>query len=192
MADTDTDAVDVIVLDIGLPGEDGISIARRMRSESGVPLIFLSGYSSEDMIVKGLALGADNYITKPFQSKVLVARIENALQRKTQHLKASRRALQVGAITFDVPRRVLIHADGRRAILTEKEARILAALANAENQTLSRDALWQSLFGRKWDCETRVLEVHISHLRGKLARIGCDRKTITSLRGLGYRLYPPS
>jgi DNA-binding response OmpR family regulator len=186
-------ALMAIVLDIGLAGEDGMAVARQIRSESSVPLIFLSGYSSEDMIVKGLALGADDYVTKPCQSKVLVARIENALRRKMQHQSvAPAPSLKIGAITFDVGRRVLIHSEGRRSTLTEKESRILAALALADNQSLSRDALYKSVFGREWDCEIRVLEVHISHLRRKLNWIGCDKGTIASLRGLGYRLYPPS
>ncbi len=184
--------VDVIVLDIGLAGENGLTIARQIRTESSIPLIFLSGYSSENMIVKGLTLGADDYVTKPCPSKVLVARIENALRRKAMRQKASRLYLKVGAITFDEGRRVLIHADGRRSTLTEAESRILAALARAENQTLSRDALYQRVFGREWDCETRKLEVHISNLRGKLTRVGGDKKTIVSFRGRGYHLYPPS
>ena len=188
----DIGGVDVIVLDIGLAGENGLTIARQIRSESSIPLIFLSGYSSDNMIVKGLALGADDYITKPCPSNVLVARIENALRRIRLRQTDSQLRLKIGVIVFDEGMRVLIHADGRRSTLTETESRILAALARAENQTLSRDALYQSVFGREWDCEIRILEVHISHLRRKLSSIGSNRRTIASLRGLGYRLYLPS
>lgn len=185
-------SVDVVLLDIGLGSENGLSIARRIRSESGVPLIFLSGFSSEDMIVKGLALGADDYITKPCSSKVLVARIENALRRKPWCQAAVRDDLPIGEVMFDVRRRSLTHADGRHVILTEKEAYILEALAQAPNQTLSRDALYRCILGREWDCETRVLEVHVSNLREKLTWVGCDRKTLVALRGHGYRLCPAS
>lgn len=188
----DIGGMDVIVLDIGLAGENGLSIARQIRSESGVPLVFLSGYSSEDMIVKGLSLGADDYITKPCPSKVLVARIENALRRNGPRRTASQSRLKIGVFVLDEGGRVLSHPDGRHSTLTEKETKILASLARAEGQALSRDELYRRVFGRDWDCETRILEVHVSHLRRKLAWIGCDRKTITSLRGLGYRLYPLS
>ncbi len=184
----DASEVDVVLLDIGLPEEDGLSIALRIRSTSSVPLIFLSGHSSEEMIVTGLTLGADDYITKPCQSKVLKARIENALARGKKKPAATRQRIEFNGAVFEIGKEYLTSAEGRRVRLTEKESQILSLLGRATSLTQSRDAICKHLYGRDWDSESRVLEVHICNLRGKLAKIGCGRKSIIPVRGVGYRL----
>ncbi|MCF8183355.1 MAG: response regulator transcription factor [Polynucleobacter sp.] len=184
----DASEVDVVLLDIGLPGEDGLSIALQIRSISGVPLIFLSGHSSEEMIVMGLTLGADDYITKPCQSRVLKARIENALARAKKQQAVSRRHIQFDGVVFEIGKQHLTNAEGHRVKLTAKESQILSMLARATNLTQSRDAICKHIYGRDWDSESRVLEVHICNLRGKLAQIGCESKAIVPVRGIGYRL----
>ena len=184
----DEGAVDVIVLDIGLPDEDGISIAQKIRSASSIPLVFLSGYSSEEMIVKGLNIGGDDYVTKPFQPEVLLARVRNALRRGEQQPAQPRLNIQLGAVTFEVRDQRLTNADGRSVKLTEMEALILSTLAHAENQTLSREEMFRRIYGRDWDLLNRGLEVHLSHLRGKLTEVSSIENPIAGLRGVGYRL----
>ena len=181
-------AVDLIVLDIGLPEEDGILIAQRIRATSSIPLIFLSGYSSEEMIIRGLNIGADDYVTKPFQPEVLLARIRNALRRGELHPLHAVRNLQLGDVTFEVGEQRLSNAHGLSVKLTEMEALILALLANAEAQTISREEMFRRVYGRDWDTLNRGIEVHISHLRRKLAEVSEVHSTIVGLRGVGYRL----
>ena len=187
-------AVDAVVLDIGLPGEDGISIARRVRAMSDIPLVFLSGYASTDMVAKGLNIGGDDYIVKPFQAEVLLARIRNALRRGKERTPATPiklMQLSFGDIGFDEREHLLTNASGYTVEcvkLTEMESLILAALARARDQTLSRDELYLRIHGKAWDLMSRELEVHVSHLRRKLNQVGCAANPIVSLRGRGYRL----
>ena len=184
----DESAVDVIVLDIGLPDEDGISIAQKIRATSSIPLVFLSGYSSEEMIVKGLNIGGDDYVTKPFQPEVLLARVRNALRRAQQQPAQPLLNIQFGEVIFEVREQRLTHADGRGAKLTEMESLVLSSLAQAESQTLSREEMFRRIYGRDWDSLNRGLEVHLSHLRGKLAEVSGIENPIVGLRGVGYRL----
>jgi len=184
----DAGAADIVVLDIGLPDEDGISIAQRIRTTSSIPLVFLSGYSSEEMIVKGLNIGGDDYVTKPFQPEVLLARVRNALRRAEQQPAQPLLNIQLGEVTFEVREQRLTHADGRSVKLTEMESLVLSTLVHAENQTLSREEMFRRIYGRDWDLLNRGLEVHLSHLRGKLTEVSGIANPIVGLRGVGYRL----
>ncbi|MCX7143328.1 MAG: response regulator transcription factor [Proteobacteria bacterium] len=184
----DEGAVDVIVLDIGLPDDDGISIAQKIRTTSSIPLVFLSGYSSEEMIVKGLNIGGDDYVTKPLQPEVLLARVRNALRRAEQQPTQPMANITFGDVTFEVRDQRLTNADGRSVKLTEMEALILSALAHAENQTLSREEMFRRIYGRDWDLLNRGLEVHLSHLRRKMTEVSGLENLIVGLRGVGYRL----
>ncbi|MFZ4479999.1 MAG: response regulator transcription factor [Rhodoferax sp.] len=185
----DEGAVDVIVLDIGLPDEDGISIAQRIRTTSSIPIIFLSGYSSEEMIIKGLNIGADDYVTKPFQTEVLLARVRSALRRGKEHAPALPQLnIQLGDVLFEVRDQRLVKADGQLVKLTEMEALILSTLAQADNQMISREEMFRRIYGREWDLLNRGLEVHLSHLRRKLTEVSGVGNPIIGLRGVGYRL----
>ena len=181
-------AVDLIILDIGLPDEDGIVIAQKIRVTSSIPIIFLSGYTSEEMIIRGLNIGADDYVTKPFQSEILLARVRSALRRGELHPLQAVRNLQLGDVTFEVSEQRLSNARGLSIKLTEMEALILALLANAEAQTISREEMFRRVYGRDWDTLNRGIEVHISHLRRKLAGVSEEQSTIVGLRGVGYHL----
>jgi DNA-binding response OmpR family regulator len=185
----DDDLVDVILLDIGLPDEDGISIAKRIRTTSSMPIVFLSGYSSEEMIIKGLNIGGDDYVTKPFQSEVLLARLRSALRHGKEHPHSVQHLnIQLGDVTFEVREQRLVKADGTSFKLTEMEALILAALAQADDQSLSREEMFRRVYGRDWDMLNRGIEVHISHLRHKLSEASGHEDPILGLRGVGYRL----
>ena len=184
----DSRSVDVILLDIGLPEQDGISIAKQIRATSDIPLIFLSGYSSEDMVAKGLNIGGDDYVTKPFQKKVLLARIRNALRRKEEKTTLPASNIQLGNVVFYFRERTLTGVDSRTIALTETEALILLVLAQAESQVVSRGELFRRIHGREWDRMSRKLDVHASHLRRKLGEICGSTNPLISIRGIGYCL----
>lgn len=181
-------AVDAVLLDIGLPGDNGISIAQGLRYLSDVPIVFLTGFSSEDMIVKGLNIGADDYVTKPFQPEVLLARIRNVLRRRAERPVAGRRVISFGRVSFDVRQRFLQVAGGERVALTEKEALILLILAEAGNAVVSRNDLFRQIHGREWDQMSREIDVHVSHLRAKLVDACGIDNPLSSIRGVGYCL----
>jgi DNA-binding response OmpR family regulator len=185
----DEGKVDCIVLDIGLPDEDGISIAQRIRTTSSIPILFLSGFSSEDMIVKGLNIGADDYVTKPFKSEVLLARVRSALRRGREHLPAEPSLkIQFTDVLFEVRDQRLVNTSGQVVRLTEMETLILCKLAQADKQELSREELFRRVYGRDWDVLNRGIEVHLSHLRRKLTDVSGVENPIVGLRGVGYRL----
>jgi DNA-binding response OmpR family regulator len=180
--------LDAVLLDIGLPDDNGISIAQGLRYFSDVPIVFLTGYSSEDMIVKGLNIGADDYVTKPFQPAVLLARIRNVLRRRAERPAAERRIISFGSVSFDVRQRMLRAAGEQRVPLTEKEAMILMILAEAGNAVVSRNDLFRQIHGRNWDQMSREIDVHVSHLRAKLVEICGSDNPLSSIRGVGYCL----
>jgi DNA-binding response OmpR family regulator len=181
---------DIILLDIGLPEEDGIAIAQRIRAISDIPLVFLSGFTTADIIVKGLSIGGYDYITKPFQSEVLQARIRNALllSRPTEQRRTSAQRANKAAISFDLRQQRLTCEVGRHVKLTWLEAQILSSLASADKRTLSRNEISRRMHGRDWEPIDRSLEVHIYNLRKKLCRAGSTENPISSIRGIGYRL----
>ncbi|MEI7536974.1 MAG: response regulator transcription factor [Comamonadaceae bacterium] len=185
----DEDAVDAILLDIGLPDEDGIAIAKRIRITSNIPIIFLSGQSSDEMIIKGLNIGGDDYVTKPFQSEVLLARVRSALRHSAEHVPAQPLLnIKLGEVTFEVRDQRLVKLNGQLVKLTEMEALILSTLVQADNQMLSREEMFRRVYGREWDLLNRGLEVHLSHLRRKLTMVSGVENPIVGVRGIGYRL----
>ena len=191
--------VDLVLLDILLPGEDGISIARSIRARSDIPVILLSGLSSSETIATGLNVGADDYITKPFQANVLRARIRSALRRArvsaltltstsaSDHPNQTQFTV-IGNARIDLWSRVASNAAGDSATLTEKELQILMALARHPGTVVDRDTLSLLVSGQEWSPINRSLDVHISHLRKKLCGLSGIPKLITSSRGIGYAL----
>ena len=184
-------AVRLVILDIGLPGESGITIAKDIRSVSRVPIVFISGNASASMIVNGLNVGGDDYVTKPFQSAVLLARVASALRRAgswAQTFDPVEEPIQIGESSLDSRRRMLRHPGGPATPLTETECRLLAVLARQANQTISRADLTRSIYGPDWNPSSRSLDVHLTHLRQKLRQVRCENHTIASIRGVGFRL----
>lgn len=184
-------SVDLVLLDILLPGEDGIAIAKTIRARSDVPLILLSGLSSAETITTGLNIGADDYVTKPFQANILRARMRNALRRGGAPRKEgldSPQTLHVANCTVDLWSRVVTHGSGESVRLTEKELHILSALARTPGKVNDRDKLSRLISGQEWSPTNRCLDVHISHLRKKLAAVTGNDKIIVSFRGSGYAL----
>lgn len=179
---------DLILLDIMLPGEDGISILRRLRSlpdTAAIPVILLTAKDTEYDKVIGLDSGADDYIAKPFGMMELVARIRAVLRRSQDKLlSADSHPLTAGAISID-ERAHTVCVSGRDVQLTLKEYQLLVLLMKNQGAVLTRDVLLENIWGYGSESETRTVDVHIRTLRQKLGDGGA---LIETVRGVGYRM----
>ncbi len=188
---------DLIVLDLRLPvGEDGLSIARQLREESDVALIMLSGRSDCIDKVVGLELGADDYVTKPFDPRELLARIRSAL-RRTGRLRSHHAAhgetgktIRFSGWTLDVDRRLLTARDGMPVELTSYEFELLAILACRPGRPLSRDQIAELIAHRQRGPDDRSIDVLIGKLRRKLGDDPRAPRLIRTIRGVGYLFTP--
>jgi two-component system response regulator MtrA len=171
----------VIVLDLMLPGTYGMDLLKRYRVKSEVPVLILSARDDTADKIRGLKLGADDYVTKPFFPEELLARIQACLRRP--NLVGTER-LVVGAIQVDLERREVTTTDGTLS-LTPVEFEILALLARRKGSAVTRDALVDAALDPAHDTSRRTLDVHISRLRGKL---GSDATQLETVWGIGYRL----
>ena len=177
---------DLILLDIMLPGEDGISILRRLRSlpdTAALPVILLTAKNTEYDKVIGLDSGADDYIAKPFGMMELVSRIK-AVLRRTGRIKTDTSELEINGVKIDLKKHE-VTADGKTIVLTLKEFELLEKLMKNQNIVLTRDQLLTDIWGYDFDGETRTVDVHIRTLRQKLGEYG---SMIETIRGVGYRI----
>jgi two-component system OmpR family response regulator len=185
--------VDLVVLDIMMPGEDGLSFCRRLRQESSVPVIFLSARTDEIDRVLGLEMGADDYLTKPFSPRELLARIWAVLRRThelppRQELAGARQARFEGW-TFNLPQRELVRSDGRVVPLSGAEFRLLVTLVERPQVVFTRAQLLERLRGRRADLVfDRSVDTQISRLRRKLEDDPKQPRLIRTARGEGYVL----
>jgi DNA-binding response OmpR family regulator len=176
---------DLALLDVMVPGMDGVSLCRRVRDESTVPVIMVSARADAIDVVLGLEAGADDYVTKPFDGAVLVARIRAVLRRFRATAADSGQdgaPLSFGDIDIDAEG-VEVTRGGERLALTPTEMRLLLEFAATPGAVLSRDRLLQRVWDYEWGGDTRVVDVHVQRLR---AKIGQDR--IETVRGFGYKL----
>ena len=182
-------APDLVVLDRMLPHLDGLAVCRLVRGESGIPVILLTARTSEADRLEGLDLGADDYVSKPFSPRELVARVR-AVLRRTQ--PDTPEILTVGALTVDESRREVKLGLHGVADLTPREFAILAALARSPGRVFSREALRERAFGSGSDALDRTVDAHIVKLRRKLAAAGDvpGAPRIETVFGVGYRLAP--
>jgi DNA-binding response OmpR family regulator len=183
------DAPDLVLLDIGLPGMDGLDALRNVRRQLAVPVIFLTARRRELDQVLGLELGADDYITKPFDFDVLLARIKAVLRRVNAPAATAVAAasLSVGSIAIDPGTHVVTRA-GQPIELSPREFDLLRALAQAEGKVLSVDELLARVWGAEYVGEPQVVYVHIRWLREKLEDDPQHPRHILTVRGVGYRL----
>ncbi|MDZ4767363.1 MAG: response regulator transcription factor [Chloroflexota bacterium] len=183
-----TSAPTLVVLDLMLPGLDGWEICKRVRAQSDVPIIMLTARSDDIDRIVGLELGADDYLTKPFNPRELVARIKAILRRTrgTDERPATEkeRTLTVENVTI-YPERRIVTIDGKPIDLRMKEFDLLLALADHKGMVFSREKLLAVVWGYDFPGETRTVDVHIAHLRHKLTGM---RPTIETVWGVGYRL----
>jgi DNA-binding response OmpR family regulator len=176
---------DVILLDLMLPGLDGLEVCRKIRQHSDVPIIMLTARDEEADCVMGLELGADDYVTKPFSSRVLLARIRTCVRRARGKVGPSRRFIQIGQLTID-PGSMSATMQGNKIDLTAYEFELLRILAERAGSVLSREQLLDLAKGSTEESFDRSIDVHISRLRQK---IGDDPKhplLIKTVRGSGY------
>jgi DNA-binding response OmpR family regulator len=179
---------DLILLDIMLPGMDGSSVCRILREESGIPIIMLTARVEEDDRVAGLELGADDYITKPFSLKELVARIRAVLRRLNPvRIEHGPSKLAYGEINLDTNNRT-IFAEGTEIHLTPTEFQILALLMKAPQKTFTREEIISCVFDIAFDGFDRAVDAHISRLRRKLQLPEEAAGYIHTVYGGGYKL----
>jgi len=173
---------DLVVLDLMLPGMDGIEVLTQLRRESNVYVILLTAKSEETDKIVGLSIGADDYVTKPFSPRELVARIKAALRRLSAKDEETGDFLAFERIRIDLASR-RVWVVGSEIELTTTEFDLLAALARHRDMVLSREQLLEQVWGYDYYGDTRVVDVHLGHLRQKID----IENLITTVRGVGYR-----
>ncbi len=174
----------LIVLDLMLPGMDGLEICRRVRAQSDVPIIMLTARSDDIDKIVGLELGADDYLTKPFNPRELLARVKAILRRSDRKAAPTSEVVTLGNLTIDPDRR-MITIDGREVELRMKEFDLILVLARNPGRVFSRERLLEVVWGYDFAGETRTVDVHIAHLRHKLQGM---RPSIETVWGVGYKL----
>ncbi|MBI4187523.1 MAG: response regulator transcription factor [Chloroflexi bacterium] len=177
---------DLIILDLMLPGIDGFEVCRRIRAKSSVPILMLTARKEDIDKVVGLELGADDYLTKPFNPRELVARVK-AILRRSQMGATPGEAIEIGNLRIDLARHE-VTVEGNPVKLRTKEFALLATLAQNLGIVLSREKLLEKVWGYDYYGETRTVDVHVNHLRDKIAGSGAD---IETLRGTGYKMIAP-
>ncbi|NYE19535.1 response regulator transcription factor [Microbacterium immunditiarum] len=178
---------DIVLLDLMLPGMSGTEVARQLRAASSVPIIMLTAKDSEVDIVVGLELGADDYVTKPYSSRELLARMR-AVLRRTAALDADldERVLTGGRVTLDVDRHT-VAVDGREIAMPLKEFELLEVLMRNAGRVLTRGQLIDRVWGSDYFGDTKTLDVHIKRIRSRVEENPSDPKMLVTVRGLGYR-----
>ncbi|MEI7847817.1 MAG: response regulator transcription factor [Chloroflexota bacterium] len=173
---------DLILLDIMLPGLDGIELLSRLRRESDVYVILLTARTEETDKIVGLSVGADDYVTKPFSPRELVARIKSALRRLNAGTGSNETSvMSFSRVRIDVAARIVM-VDNQPVELTAIEFNLLLALAENRGRVLTREQLLEKVWGGSYFGEIRVVDVHLGHVRQKL-----NGDFITTVRGIGYR-----
>lgn len=179
------DKPQLVVLDLMLPGMDGWEVCRRVRAESDVPIIMLTARSDDIDRIVGLELGADDYLTKPFNPRELVARVK-AILRRTDRKPAAPSDMVLTLDNLSIyPERRIVTVDGKPVSLRVKEFDLLLMLAENKGVVFTREKLLDVVWGYDFAGETRTVDVHIAHLRHKLSGM---RPTIETVWGVGYRL----
>lgn len=174
---------DLVLLDLMLPGIDGIEVCARIREESGTPIIMLTAKSDTSDVVKGLESGADDYVVKPFNPKELVARIRTRLRPTPETAVGT---LTVGDLTVDVAGHEVKRGE-TRINLTPLEFELLLALALKPQQVFTREMLLEQVWGYHYKADTRLVNVHVQRLRAKVEEDPDNPKIVMTVRGVGYR-----
>jgi two-component system, OmpR family, response regulator RegX3 len=188
LAEFDRAGADIVLLDLMLPGLSGTEVCRALRSRSAVPIIMLTAKDSEVDKVVGLELGADDYVTKPYSARELVARIRAVLRRRGEAAEApSDGVLEAGPVRMDVERHV-VAVDGETVALPLKEFDLLEFLLRNAGRVLTRGQLIDRVWGSDYVGDTKTLDVHVKRLRAKLEPDPANPKYLLTVRGLGYKL----
>ena len=180
-----TERPDLIVLDLGLPGIDGLDVTRSLRRDAGVPIIMLTARAAETDRVVGLELGADDYVTKPFSPRELVARVRAVLRRHEGD--AGGELLRAADLSLDVAR-MRVEVAGRRVDLTPTEFGLVAALARQPGRVFTRSQLLDAIHGIAFESYERAIDAHVKNIRRKLEPDPRQPRYVLTVYGVGYRL----
>lgn len=175
---------DLILLDLMLPGMNGVDICRTIRRESAVPIVMLTAKTDTVDVVLGLESGADDYITKPFKPKELIARIRARLRRTES---AAPETLAVADLVIDVTEHTVSRTDGTELNLTPLEFDLLLEMARHPGQVHTREALLESVWGYRNASDTRLVNVHVQRLRAKIEHDPEEPQIVLTVRGVGYK-----
>lgn len=189
LGQVELDSPDLVILDLGLPGEDGFSICRQLRLNYSNPILILTARDSDIDHVLGLELGADDYVVKPVEPRVLLARIGALLRRSRTPTRIERKTLQFGRLTINMTSRS-VHLDGQAISLSGNEFDLLLYLASHAGEIQSRESLFKDLFKREYDGMDRMLDIRISRLRRKLGDEAETAERIKTVWGQGYLFVP--
>ncbi|MEM8837326.1 MAG: response regulator [Pseudomonadota bacterium] len=186
--------IDLIVLDINMPGEDGLTVLRRLRTENDVPVVMLTAAGEVVDRIVGLEMGADDYLAKPVDLRELEARIKAVLRRKTAPQAvpkaASEEHAQFGQYRLDIPGAKLTDSSGADVSLTAMEFNLLKVFAENKGRVLNRDQILEKAHDREWDPFDRSIDIRISRLRRKIEDNPTKPQIIRTVRGIGY-VYDP-
>jgi two-component system response regulator RegX3 len=194
VAENGTDAItaftqngaDLVLLDLMLPGLSGVEVCKQIRLDSQVPIIMLTAKDDEVDKVVGLEIGADDYVTKPYKSRELVARIRAVLRRQGNSEEVSENVLAAGGVSMDVERH-LVSVRGTSVSLPLKEFELLEMLLRNAGRVLTRGQLIDRIWGSNYVGDTKTLDVHIKRIRAKIEENPAEPRIITTVRGLGYK-----
>jgi two-component system response regulator RegX3 len=186
LEDFDRAGADLVLLDLMLPGLSGVDVCRALRHRSSVPVIMLTAKDSEIDKVVGLEIGADDYVTKPYSSRELLARIKAVLRRGQEPEELMPPTLESGPVRMDVERHV-VTVDGEHTALPLKEFELLEMLLRNSGRVLTRSQLIDRVWGSDYVGDTKTLDVHVKRLRSKVEPDPANPRFIVTVRGLGYK-----
>jgi two-component system response regulator RegX3 len=186
LAQFDATGADLVLLDLMLPGLSGIEVCRQLRLRSAVPVIMLTAKDSEIDKVVGLEIGADDYVTKPYSSRELLARVKAVLRRSAEIDDSVDPTLQSGPVRMDVERHT-VSVSGTQTALPLKEFELLEVLLRNAGRVLTRRQLIDRVWGSDYIGDTKTLDVHVKRLRAKIEPDPANPRHIVTVRGLGYK-----
>jgi len=183
----DAGGIDLVLLDLMLPGIPGTEVCREIRTRSQVPIVMLTAKDSEVDVVVGLELGADDYVTKPYSTRELLARIRAVLRRRVDVDDVPDSVLEAGDIRMDVERHV-VAVRGEEIAMPLKEFELLEMLLRNAGRVLTRGQLIDRVWGSDYFGDTKTLDVHIKRIRSKIEEVPSEPRALVTVRGLGYRI----
>jgi two-component system response regulator RegX3 len=186
IAEFNRGGVDLVLLDLMIPGIPGTEVCREIRTRSQVPIIMLTAKDSEIDIVVGLELGADDYVTKPYSSRELLARIRAVMRRRTESDELAEPVLEAGPVRMDVERHT-VAVNGLDTPMPLKEFELLEMLLRNSGRVLTRGQLIDRVWGSDYFGDTKTLDVHIKRIRSKIETAPSEPVLLVTVRGLGYR-----
>ena len=182
----DRAGADLVLLDLQLPGQSGTEVCRQLRQRSSVPVIMLTAKDAEIDKVVGLELGADDYVTKPYSSRELVARIRAVLRRQAEPEELISSTVQSGPVRMDIERHT-VSVNGDPVSMPLKEFELLEMLLRNAGRVLTRGQLIDRVWGSDYVGDTKTLDVHVKRLRGKIETDPSNPSHLVTVRGLGYK-----